>query len=78
MPPKVVAHRFKHDRPLFVRDNINSIHDICNTLHISYTEIAHFTGIRSCVISGYANGAYFPNKEKYNKLAEFFDWEVWT
>ena len=71
-------YRGENNRPLFVRDNINSIHTICNTLRFSYAEIALATGIPRTSILAYAAGYELPRKERYNKLAAFFDWEVWT
>lgn len=72
-----LTRRFKSDRPLFVRDNCNSIHDIAKNLRWTYGYIAHATGIPASTISSYAAGILFPNQRNYNKLAAFFDWEVW-
>lgn len=73
--PKLVHGVFI--RPLFVRDNCNSIHDIAKNLHWTYGYIARSTGIPEGSISNYAAGIRYPDKERYNKLAAFFDWEVW-
>ena len=66
-----------YNRPIFVRYNINSIHTIAHTLHIPYSEIARATGIPHSTINAYASGAAIPDKERYNLLAIFFDWEIW-
>ena len=66
------------NRPLFVRSNINSIHDICKNLYITYSMVSRATGIPQGSLARYAAGVSIPDKERYNKLAEFFDWEVWT
>ena len=66
-----------YNRPLFVRDNINSIHTLAKNLHITYGEIARETGIPHGAINRYASGVALPDKERYNLLAVFFDWEIW-
>ena len=64
-------------RPIFVRDNINSIHTLAKNLHITYGEIARATDIPKGSIGAYASGAALPGQERYNRLAIFFDWEIW-
>ena len=66
-----------YSRPIFVRDNINSIHTLAKNLHITYGDIARATGISKGTIGTYASGVAFPNQERYNRLAIFFDWEIW-
>ena len=68
---------YPYTRPLFVFDNINSIHTLAKNLHITYGEIARETGIPKSTISKYASGIDLPGKERYNLLAIYFDWEIW-
>ena len=63
--------------PLFVHNNIASIHDICNTLNIPLADVARKTGIPYRTVCDYATGKCRPGKERYNLLAHFFDWEEW-
>ena len=73
--PNFCSHSYY--MPLFVRDNINSIHSLAKNLHITYGEIARETGIPHSAIHRYAEGIALPGKDRYNLLAIFFDWEIW-
>lgn len=74
------SHFHSHCRtkcPQFVVDNIDSIEAICKTCRISYASIARSTGLSGSIIRDYAVFGIIPGKSNYNKLATFFDWEVW-
>ena len=40
-------------------------------------ELQRATGVRSEIIGAYEEERGRPTRSKYNKLAEFFGWEVW-
>lgn len=63
--------------PDFVFDNLDSIRTIRKTLKIPLREITDATHIACSMLQKYEQGRSFPLKEKYNALANFFDWEIW-
>ena len=56
---------YRQPRPDFVYDNIDSIGTI------------NYTLIPEKYLYDYRDGLVYPSKRNYNKLAAFFDWEVW-
>lgn len=44
---------------------------------LSSRELQKRTGVREDIIVAYESGKGRPTASKYNKLAEFFGWEVW-
>ena len=69
--------RYRAPRPAFVADNIYSMEQIMITCNIMNSQISAATGIPHNYISEYKQGIAIPSKSNYNKLAAFFDWEVW-
>ena len=74
---KVQGYFFEGGIPDFVFDNIDSIHTIRTTLKISLQTIAYACGMHPQTVSLWERGRALPNKKTYNKLAKFFDWEIW-
>ena len=68
---------YRQPRPDFVYDNIDSIGTICRTLSISFRSVSNYTLIPEKYLYDYRDGLVYPSKRNYNKLAAFFDWEVW-
>ena len=46
-------------------------------MHLTREELQSATGVRADIIRAYEEGKGRPTHSKYNKLAEFFGWEVW-
>ena len=46
-------------------------------LGLTREELQSATGVRADIIRAYEEGKGRPTRSKYNKLAEFFGWEVW-
>lgn len=69
--------------PPFVTKNLASIYSASRKLGCSYLDIQLATGIPAFNIGAIVfefNSPYkpkLPDKDTYNKLAAFFDWEVW-
>ena len=47
------------------------------SLGLTREELQTATGVRADIIRAYEEGKGRPTRSKYNKLAEFFGWEVW-
>ena len=71
-----VTH-YRQYRPDFVLDNIDSMEQIMDTCGFKIRQVANLTGILPSFIREYKLGYSLPSKTNYNKLAAFFDWEVW-
>lgn len=69
--------RRKYSVPPFVIEHADSLQATRENAGLSRTEVAGRTGISYGNISQYERGYSFPNKQNYNKLAKFFDWEEW-
>ena len=63
--------------PTVVLDNIASMDKIATACRFSDYFIAHSTGIDPNQINCYRANISIPQKKNYNKLAAFFEWEVW-
>ena len=72
-----MSKRYSRSIPDFVFDNLDSIYTIRTTLKISLQTIAYGCGMHTKTVSLWERGMALPNKKTYNKLAKFFDWEVW-
>ena len=66
-----------YDMPRFVKPNIAKLHSLRVGLGFSQVVLAELTGLTSTSISGYERGISIPYRKQYNKLAEFFEWEIW-
>lgn len=69
--------RYRLPRPQFVYDNIDSMKQIREACKISLAEVSKYTLIPAFLIDGWENGTRYPSQTNYNKLADFYDWEVW-
>ena len=47
------------------------------SLGLTREKLQTATGVRADIIRTYEEGKGRPTRSKYNKLAEFFGWEVW-
>lgn len=73
--------------PNFVQKNISRIYSESRALGCSYLDIEAATGVPAFDIGAFIFGAAHPqtscakpvrpDKDTYNKLAAFFEWEVW-
>ena len=63
--------------PEFVFINLDSMKTIRRTLKISRADVAKATHISTAMLEKYELRSQFPIKERYNALANFFDWEIW-
>ena len=63
--------------PLFVRENIDMMAEYRTRNGQTRGDVARMSGVKHDYISQYERGYCYPNKEHYNKLAEFFGWEEW-
>lgn len=64
-------------RPQFVYDNIDSMRQIRLACKFSIVDVAKATGIIPTHIGEWELGYRYPAQTNYNKLAAFYDWEVW-
>ncbi len=71
-----MAHH-KVTAPFFVIEYMDNLADIRTEKGLSRRDIADGTGLRIEYIAQYERGYCFPNKENYNKMAKFFEWEEW-
>ena len=44
---------------------------------LSHRELQKLTGVREDILVAYESGKVLPTAGKYNRLAEYFGWEVW-
>lgn len=63
--------------PSFVIEYIDNLAQTRTEKELSRRNIADRTGVPYDYISQYERGYCFPSKNNYNKLAKFFNWEVW-
>ena len=70
--------RHKISAPFFVMEYMDNLAEIRTEKGLSRRNIAEGTGVRIDYIAQYERGYCFPNKENYNKLAKFFNWEEWN
>ena len=63
--------------PLFVIENIDMMPEFRSRNGQTRGDVAKMSGVKHDYISQYERGYCYPNKEHYNKLAEFFGWEEW-
>ena len=68
---------YKGGIPDFVFDNLDSMRTIRTTLRMKVQFIAYRCHMACATIWALERGAHMPSKKTYNKLAKFFDWEVW-
>ena len=64
--------------PDFVDINLRSIKTIRKHIGWSQAYVAKEAGITKQDVSLYEQGKRIPTKNTYNKLAKFFDWEIWN
>lgn len=63
--------------PLFVRNNVHYLAFHRRNRLLSQQKLAQLLNIPRYQVADWERGKCFPSKDYYNKLAEFFDWEVW-
>ncbi len=65
------------DIPDFVLDNLDSIRKLRKHCHIPFNSICRELDIKRTTLLEWELGERIPSKFDYNRLAVFFDWEVW-
>ena len=56
--------------------NIGSLKELRKERGLRLADVKRATGIASCCLSLYETGKNLPKLESYNKLAQFFGWEL--
>ena len=70
--------RYRFPRPQFVYDNIHSMKQIRTACKFSLEDISQATMIPRWHLDDWENNLRYPSKSNYNKLAAFFEWEIWV
>lgn len=65
------------DIPEFVYVNLASILTLRKNLHMSQQYVADNAGISTVAVRRLETGTAIPSQKIYNRLAKFFDWEIW-
>ncbi len=69
---------YRFPRPQFVYDNIHSMKQIRIANKLSLAEVSRDTLIPTVLLDDWENNFRYPSKNNYNKLAAFFEWEIWN
>ena len=72
-----MAKRYFENIPDFVVINVQSMRTIRKNLCWEQADVAKHIGIHRKTLYEYESGRHIPAKNNYNKLARYFDWEVW-
>lgn len=62
----------------FIIDNLSELKKLRIERGMTIEELSKVTGVRRDIILAYEEGRGSPTMAKYNKLAEFFGWKLWT
>lgn len=65
-------------KPEFVRKNIAQLLVLRTTRGIMRCDLAKSIGIPEHLLKDYESGYRFSVRENYNRLADYFGWEVWS
>ena len=71
------SRKYRLPRPAFVYDNVASMKQTRAACHIPLAEVSKQTLIPIVLIDDWENKLRYPSKANYNKLANFFEWEIW-
>ena len=63
--------------PAEVKECLYSLAYERELLGLTREELQSATGVRADILQAYEEGRGRPTRSKYNKLADFFGWEVW-
>ena len=73
----MASRRYLDTIPDFVAINMQSMKTIRKNLGWERGYVAEQVGIHPNTINKYEEDWVLPGKSNYNKLACFFDWEIW-
>ena len=66
-----------NNKPEFIRENIYRLSTIRTSKGLTRKDLSRSVGMPEYLIRGYEEGYRSPSRKNYNKLADFFDWQVW-
>ena len=67
-----------YEWPDFVMQNIIGLRDERIARGMTAQMLSEVTGVSRISIHGYENLGQWPLPENYNKLARYFNWQLWT
>ncbi len=71
------SRKYRLPRLAFVYDNVAGMKQHRITSKKTLEEVSRATLIPALYLDDWENNLRYPSKANYNKLADFYEWEIW-